>query len=221
MRGGGLAISLLATAFWASSASALPVCPSPGSCVAGGVTFNQTDPGDATHGTTVEIDDSALTFMAVFTPGNQSNATVSAAVLAYLTAEGFTGVSYLGRQDGTGNAPGTSVATSSSDGGLSGSWTFTPGASGLVGSFIAIHGGGGTSSVLFSINNPGLSGIWDTSENIVGPGNQAQLSNFDLFGNVATSTHNVVPEPASLLLLGTGLLGLALLRRRRTRPSKE
>jgi len=188
----------------------------------GGITYHTTEPADASHGTVVEIDGSALTFLAQWDTVNQGNATVSAETLAFLTSQGFTGVTYLGRQDGSGALPGTGVTTVSSDGGLSGTWTFTPGSSGDVAGFIAIHAGGGQNEILYKINSPGLSGIWDTSENTVGPGNQAALSNFDLFGGPGTicigltcgGTTGEIPEPSSSALLGVGLLGLCWLARR-------
>ncbi len=205
---------LAAMSGYSADAFAAP-CPSSPTCTAGGVTFDLTDPGDASHGTTVEIDDSALTFLATFDPANQSNATVAAAVLAFLGAEGHTGATYLGRQDGSGDLPGTSVTTSSSDGNLSGTWSFAPGSTDYLGSFIAIHAGGSTGDVLYAISSPGLSGVWDTSENVVGPGNQAALSNFDLFGQAQTPT-TPVPEPGVLVILGGGLLALGALHRRKT-----
>src|SRR5579871_1663565 len=89
---------------WASAASAT-TCPAAPVCTAGGSTFTQTDPGDAVNA--VEIDDSALTFVADFTTANQDNSTIASEVEAFLAAEGTSGVTYLGRDDGSGTLPGT------------------------------------------------------------------------------------------------------------------
>ena len=83
--------------------------------------------------------------------------------------------------------------------------------------FIAIHAGGGQSTVLFQVNAPGTSGIWDTSENTVGNNNnQGALSNFDLFGsrtNGGTTGGGAgAPEPAGLVVLAVGLIGLGVAR---------
>jgi hypothetical protein len=120
---------------------------------------------------------------------------------------------YLGRSNGGGGGQGggSSVSTTGSQ---SGTWTFTPGTTGDVGEFIVLHAGNGQFNVLYEINPPLLnSGIWDTSENIVGNGSQGGLSNFDLFGGPGTPRS--VPEPSAIAVLGIGLLGLGLLRRRK------
>jgi hypothetical protein len=111
-----------------------------------------------------------------------------------------------------------SFSTTSANGGLTGTFTFIPGTSGpTTAGYIALHAGGGTSDVLLQIDSCCTTGgpfAWDTSENLNGGGNSAAISNFDLFSG---GTASVIPEPASLALLSTGLLGFAVFRRRRNR----
>ena len=209
-------------AFGAACTSATPLGTA---CSAGGTTFT---PGDDTTlpdapGAT-EIDDGVANGMspiAQFATADQSNTTIASEVEAYLTAIGVSGAVYLGRQDGSsgpgvGTPPtGTSIATVSGDGGNSGTWTFTPGTSGDSLSFIAIHAGGGQGDILYALNTPGSdSGVWDTSENINGGGQQGGLSNFDAFGGAGAiiigGGGGTSPEPASIGLLGSGLAALGL-----------
>ena len=167
-----------------------------GACTISGETFTTTG---GTSG-------SGLTFLASFTASGQSNSTIAADVLAFLTAEGKTGVTYLGRQDGSGRIGGDNISVTN-NGGLSGTWTLTPGTTGDVGAYVAIHAGNGQNDELFSIDFPGLSGTWATL-------NGHGLSNFDLFGTVPSS-HTPVAEPASLAFPGAGIVGIGLGRRRR------
>ncbi len=224
----GMAFSVLSI-----SAASAAACPSTPSCTAGGVAFTLTDPGDGANG--VEIDDSALTFLAWFDPTNESPGTIAADTKAFLLAEYGVTVDYFGRATGGDppnwggagqNGSGTEVAgvgfnVKSSDGGKSGTWTFNPGSTGTIPTVIVMHAGGGQHDVIYAINSPGLSGIWDTSENINGGGNQAALSNFDVFGGTGNGTQggclpNIpCPEPLTVSLFGAGLIGAIAMRRRR------
>lgn len=228
-----LSVSLvgLMAMFAGSSPNALATaCPATPTCTAGGTTFTPGDDSsllDAPGAT--EIDDgvaNGMTPIAQFATANQSNATIAAEVEAYLADLGVTGVTYLGRSTGgasSGGPSGTGFTVSSSDGGLSGTWTFSPGNTGDTASFVAIHAGGGQGDILYQFNTQSsLSGVWDTSENINGGGQQGALSNFDLFSGVGSGIiiipggGGATPEPGTLAVLGTGLVALALYRRRRT-----
>ena len=190
-----IAAGLIATA-GAAGASPLPACLASPSCTLDGQTFTTT--GGTSGG--------GLTFIANFTTSNQSNTDIASLVTDYLGLLGHS-VTYLGRQDGSGLAPGiVSIGTSSSNGGLSGSWTLNAGSTGFVGTYVAIHAGGGQSDNLFSIDAAGTSGTWATN-------NGHALSNFDLFGSSSTS----VPEPGTLALLSLGLIALGWVSRRRSR----
>ncbi len=216
--------------FCSISGASAGACPSTPSCTAGGVTFTLTDPGEGANG--VEIDGSALTFLAWFDSSNQSPDTIEADTLAFLSAEYGVTAEYFGRATGeefgasgwnsTGTeAPGTSFNVKSSDHGLSGTWSFNPGSTDNLPTVIVMHAGGGHKDVIYAINSPGLSGIWDTSENINGGGNQAKLSNFDVFGGTGVGVQGgclpnfPCPEPLTISLFGAGLLGAFSLRRRR------
>jgi hypothetical protein len=206
-----IALGLIST----STAAVADMCPASlsGSC-------STTDPGDAAlpYPTFVDIDgedNSPLTFLAVLNPSNQNPSTVSAIVTTFLNANSFPSVTYLGRAGTSGSGPDSSSVSTTSTDGFSGTWTFSPGTTSFLGQFIALHAGGGQSNVLYQINTPGLSGIWDTSENITGNNQQGALSNFDLFNGGAQA----VPGP----IVGAGWPGLiaacggllALARRRR------
>lgn len=184
------AAGMAAALIGAQQAAAAPCLASP-TCTLDAQTFT------TTGGTSGD----GLTFLASFTTPNQSNSSIATLVDDYLALLGFN-VTYLGRQDGSGTIDGDSISVSGS---LSGTWTLSPGTTGDVGAFVAIHAGNGQDDELFQINSPGLSGTWGTE-------NGKTLSNFDLFG---TPDVPAVPEPASLAVLGTSLLGLAVVRRRK------
>jgi hypothetical protein len=218
-------VTLMATFAGSSPDAFATPCPATPTCTAGGGTFtagNDSTLPDATQGATAEIDDgvpNGMNPIATFTVSDQSPATVSGAVLAYLSDLGVTGTQYLGRSTGgasSGGPAGTGFTVTSADGGLSGTWTFTPGSTGLAAGFIALHAGGGSTDVLYELTTPGsLSGVWDTSENITGANAQGALSNFDLFSGTSSTTiigggGGTTPEPASVGLLGTGIAALGL-----------
>jgi hypothetical protein len=172
----------------ATSALAVPiVCPAGYTCT-GGTSGN------------------GLTFLASFDAANQNPGTISADVLAFLTANSITAV-YLGRAgDSSTYIDGDTVSVVGS-GNETGTWTFAPGTTGDIASYVDIHAGDGSTDYLFSIDAPGLAGIWGTND---GHG----LSNFDLFGVTAGTTRSV-PEPLTLSLFGAGLVAAGALRRRK------
>ena len=116
-------------------------------------------------------------------------------------------------QDGDTNT-GPYITSISGLDGTSGSFEIAGGLEDIV--FVFKFGGGGVSPDWISFNwagstGEGLSGDWAVS------GSQA-LSHVTLYGEVAENgddTPAEIPEPATLMLLGMGLLGLAALRRRR------
>ncbi|HEY2614037.1 MAG TPA: hypothetical protein VGI94_24735 [Reyranella sp.] len=149
--GGLLASMPVGSDAWAGA------CPATGgatTCTANGETF--TLPGNAG---VVGSSGNGLTFVTDFTTSGQSNSTIAADVTAFLTAYGITGVTYLGRQDGSGTIGGDTVSITGTQ---TGTWTLSPGSTGDVGTYIAIHAGNGQSGILYRINSPGLSGTWGT-----------------------------------------------------------
>lgn len=192
-----LLFAVVAAAFCSAEAKATP-CLSTPTCTLDGQTFTLTG-GSSGNG---------LTFIATFTTPNQDPSSVSTLVHDFLALEGFN-ATYLGRAgDSSTFVLGDSISATPS-GGLTGNWSLNPGTTGDVGAFVAIHAGNGQAATeLFRIDSPGLSGTWATL-------NGHGLSNFDLFGTPALTTQVSVPEPASIAIFGTALVGFGLIRRRR------
>lgn len=91
----------------------------------------------------------------------------------------------------------------------SGTWTYTPGPGDpLITAYVAK---GGPSFNLFSNDGDPNSGSWFTPNNP--GGNQAGLSHLSFYD---TAVPVQVPEPTSMLIFGTALLGLGALARRRS-----
>ena len=109
--------------------------------------------GPCTNSLTVGCTGDGLTFLGTATTSNQSNAAVATSVESFLSGQGFTGETYLGRQDGTGDIDGDSVSVTGNNS-TSGTWTLNPGTTGDSGAFIAIHDGNGQTDEVFEINTP-------------------------------------------------------------------
>lgn len=198
LSGLALLVALFASIIGVPDVRATPAsCLASPSCTLDGETFTTTG-GTSSDG---------LTFLASFTTSSQSNTSIAKLVTDYLGLLGDS-VTYLGRQNGTGLIDGDNVSTTAQSGGLTGTWTFTPGTTGDVAAFVAIHAG--QSNELFAIDTPGLSGTWATE-------NGHRLSNFDLFGEQLelSGGQAAIPEPASIALLAAGLAGLGITGRRR------
>jgi hypothetical protein len=194
------------------NATPLPACLASPQCTLDNQTFTTNPTAGIPNG-------GGLTFIVAFTTPNQSPSSIGALVEDYLALLGVTGETFIGRAGNSSTfASGISNLTTtpvSNNNDTAGTFSFNAGGAGLKGGFVAIHAGNGQTDDLFLINTPGTSGTWATN-------NGHDLSNFDLFSTGSCSGPNCpgvqllsVPEPMSLTLLGTGLLGLGVAVRRR------
>ena len=120
----------------------------------------------------------------------------------------------LTESDTSGSFIGTLDGTCAATGCKSGTWHFDATDINWVVSYLAVKAG--AQFALYDVDPDADSGTWNTDDLWVGTThpNHPALSHLALFGDRTVPTD--VSEPASLALLGSGLLGFAMFRRRRS-----
>ena len=133
---------------------------------------------------------------------------------------GVSSVCFVGRLDSSStdlsNATCSGLSTTPVSGtGLtttSGTWTFDPGSTSYK--IVGLEINGGSNGDLYAVTPPALSGSWNTFDLLAGnSNNHPSLSHLDFYAEIFTS--RPVPEPTTLALMGIGLVGFGLVRRRR------
>lgn len=74
---------------------------------------------------------------------------------------------------------------------------------------------GGPNFALYYVDPFQSSGIWSTTNLVVGGGNNPKISHFSAYPTEGGFGGGEIPEPSTLLLIGTGILGLGIFGRKR------